>query len=138
VRRAGITHAGGGESAVAWALEAADAGDETARRAIADVGRWTGIGLASLVNVLNPEVVVLGGLLARLHPRIAGVVDRELQRRATTALREGLIVRAARFGADAPLLGAAELALEQCLADPGSLPVIPHAVATLAPAVRSA
>ena len=125
--------------AVARVLEAADAGDETARRAIADVGRWTGIGLASLVNVLNPEVVVLGGLLARLHPRIADVVDDELRRRATTALREGLTVRPARFGADAPLLGAAELALEPCLADPGSLPVVPIAAATLAPApARSA
>ena len=123
---------------MARVLEAADAGDETARRAIADVGRWTGIGLASLVNVLNPEVVVLGGLLARLHPRIEGVIDRELRHRATTALREGLNVRPARFGADAPLLGAAELALEPILADPGSLPAIPHAAAIAAPAVRSA
>ena len=139
VRRAGIADDDAGESAVARVLEAADAGDETARRAIADVGRWTGIGLASLVNVLNPEVVVLGGLLARLHPRIADVVDDELRRRATTALREGLTVRPARFGADAPLLGAAELALEPCLADPGSLPVVPIAAATLAPApARSA
>jgi predicted NBD/HSP70 family sugar kinase len=139
VRRAGIADADAGESAVARVLEAADAGDDTARQAIADVGRWTGIGLASLVNVLNPEVVVLGGLLARLHPRIAAVVDDELRRRATTALREGLVVRPARFGADAPLLGAAELALEPCLADPGSLPVIPLAAAVPAPAaVRSA
>ena len=140
VRRAGITAAGAvdGEAGVARVLEAADAGDETARRAIADVGRWTGIGLASLVNVLNPEVVVLGGLLARLHPRIENVIDREIRHRATTALREGLTVRPARFGADAPLLGAAELALEQCLADPGSLPIIPHAAALAAPAVRSA
>lgn len=139
VRRAGIAAADAGEPAVARILEAADAGDETARRAIDDVGRWTGIGLASLVNVLNPEVVVLGGLLARLHPHIAGVVDDELRRRATTALREGLTVRPARFGADAPLLGAAELALEPVLADPGSLAAIPLAAATLAPAaVRSA
>ena len=139
VRRAGIADADAGESAVARVLEAADAGDETARRAIADVGRWTGIGLASLVNVLNPEVVVLGGLLARLHPRIADVIDDELRHRATTALREGLVVRPARFGADAPLLGAAELALEPFLADPGSLPVLPIAAGSLAPAsARSA
>ena len=137
-RRAGIGDAGAGEAAVAHVLEAADAGDPTARQAIAEVGRWTGIGLASLVNVLNPEVVVLGGLLARLHPHIADVVDDELRRRATTALREGLTVRPARFGADAPLLGAAELALEPCLADPGSLPVIPLAGAALAPAARTA
>jgi len=134
VRRAGIADEGAGESAVGRVLEAADAGDARAIQAIADVGRWTGIGLASLVNVLNPEVIVLGGLLARLHPRIAEVVDDQLRRRATTALLEGLTVRPARFGADAPLLGAAELALEPVLADPGSLPVIPLAVATVAPA----
>jgi predicted NBD/HSP70 family sugar kinase len=138
VRRAGLPDLHTGELAVARVLEAADDGDETARRAIADVGRWTGIGLASLVNVLNPEIVVLGGLLARLHPRIAGVVDHELRQRSTTALREGLTVRPARFGADAPLLGAAEVALEAVLVDPAALPVIPHAAATLAPAVLSA
>jgi predicted NBD/HSP70 family sugar kinase len=138
VRRARLPDLHTGELAVARVLEAADDGDETARRAIADVGRWTGIGLASLVNVLNPEIVVLGGLLARLHPRIAGVVDHELRQRSTTALREGLTVRPARFGADAPLLGAAEVALEAVLVDPAALPVIPHAAATLAPAVLSA
>ena len=50
-----------------------------------------------------------------------------------------LTVRPARFGADAPLLGAAELALEPVLADPGSLPAIPLSVASPAPAaVRTA
>ena len=41
--------------------ELAHDGDPVARDAIATVGRALGVGLATLVNVLNPEVIVIGG-----------------------------------------------------------------------------
>ena len=37
-------------------------------RAFAETGRWLGIGLAGLINILNPELVVLGGRLTASHP----------------------------------------------------------------------
>ena len=39
--------------------------------ALEHVGRWLGIGLAGLVNVLNPRLIVLGGLFGRIHPYVA-------------------------------------------------------------------
>ena len=45
-------------------------------------GQWLGIGLAGLVNTLNPARVVLGGRLALLHPFVAATVEDELDRRA--------------------------------------------------------
>ena len=55
---------GGRRVAVAASVEAvvreAEAGSPVALAALAEVGRWLGIGLAGLVNVLNPEVIVLG------------------------------------------------------------------------------
>ena len=83
-----------------------------------EIGRWLGIGLAALVNVFNPERVVLGGRLARLHPFIAGTVDAGLDRRALAAPRALVEVVPAALGVDAPLLGAAELAFEPILTDP--------------------
>jgi predicted NBD/HSP70 family sugar kinase len=42
-------------------VEAAEAGDALARRLLADSGRWLGVGIASLVNILNPKLVILSG-----------------------------------------------------------------------------
>ena len=36
--------------------------------ALDQVGRWLGIGLAGLVNILDPRLIVLGGLFGRIHP----------------------------------------------------------------------
>ena len=40
---------------------AAESGDELARRLLADSGRWLGIGISMLLNVLNPQLVIVGG-----------------------------------------------------------------------------
>ncbi len=45
-------------------LELAHAGDRGARRAVADAGAVVGQAVAAVVNVLNPELVVIGGELA--------------------------------------------------------------------------
>ncbi len=42
-------------------VEAAETGDELARRVLADSGRWLGIGIATLVNILNPQLVIVSG-----------------------------------------------------------------------------
>ena len=42
-------------------VAAAEAGDELARRLLADSGRWLGMGIATLVNILNPQLVIVGG-----------------------------------------------------------------------------
>ena len=74
--------ADGGRAAVEAVLADADAGDATALAALAEIGQWLGIGLAGLVNMLNPARVVLGGRLAALHPFVAATVEDELDRRA--------------------------------------------------------
>lgn len=42
-------------------VAAAEAGDELARRLLADSGRWLGLGIATLVNILNPQLIIVGG-----------------------------------------------------------------------------
>ena len=108
----------GGREAVATVLRDAAAGSVRACAALDHVGRWLGIGLASLVNVFDPELIVLGGLLGRILPHITEPVANELGRRVLSASRNRVRVIAARLGADAPLIGAAESALEPLLADP--------------------
>ena len=124
IRKAGRTLEGSHDRAVGRIIDAASQGDRAALEAMREVGRWMGIGLGCLVNIFNPEVIILGGLFARIHSLIADVVEAELRGRVSVALREDLEVRASRFGADGPLLGAAELALEPVLAHPDDLPEV--------------
>jgi predicted NBD/HSP70 family sugar kinase len=108
----------GGRAAVEAVLAEAAAGVPAVLEALAVEARWVGIGLSGLINVLNPSMVVLGGLFGRLHPLIADQVNDEIGRRALPSARANLRVVPSQLGADAVLLGAAELAFEALLADP--------------------
>jgi predicted NBD/HSP70 family sugar kinase len=119
LRRAGRSERGGRLEMDALLRDAA-AGDPDALGALEETGRWIGIGLAGLVNVLNPSLVVFGGLFQRVHPFVAPIVEAELDRRALPAPRRLVRVVAGSLGAEAPLIGAAELALEPVLADPSA------------------
>ena len=108
----------GGRGEVDALLRDAEAGAPAALTALDSVGRWLGVGLAGLVNILDPELIVLGGLFGRIHPFIAAPLERELDRRALAAPRALVRIVPATLGVDAPLLGAAELAFEPLLSDP--------------------
>ena len=57
---------GGGPPAVAEVIAAARAGEQRAAEAVDSVAEWCGVGIRALVNLLNPEIVVLGGTLAQV------------------------------------------------------------------------
>jgi predicted NBD/HSP70 family sugar kinase len=99
-------------------IQEAGDGVPSAVAAMDSIGRWLGFGLAGLVNVLNPRLIILGGLFGRIHPFVGPTLEAELDRRALPASRALLRVVPASLGADGPLLGAAELAFEPFLADP--------------------
>ena len=86
--------------------------------ALRSVGRYLGLGLGSIVNVLNPEVVVLGGVLRALYPVVSADVDQALASVALQAPREQVRVLVPALGGDSVLLGAAEKAFEPVLTDP--------------------
>ena len=97
------------------------------REKLEPVGRWFGLGLANIINILNPEAVVVGGLLGDVFPLTQNVVLDELDR-ALAASREQVIVRVAKLGRDAVLIGAAEIAFAGLLDDPlGHLAAIAEA-----------
>jgi hypothetical protein len=68
--------------------------------------------------VLNPRVIVLGGLFVRAFPFIDRVLEAQLDRMSLAGPRGLVRVAPAALGIDAPLIGGAELALETFLADP--------------------
>lgn len=108
--------AGGDADAVTGELvtRAAQEGDPTALRILAEVGRRLGEGIAGLVNVLDPEVVVVGGGAAGAGELLLGPA-REAFARAVEAPahRPPVDLVPAELGPDAGAIGAALLALEE-------------------------
>lgn len=117
-----LTHAGrlpgGGPHAVAEVIDAAAEGEERAIASVEDVASWTGVGLRAVVNVFDPEVIVLGGMLGRVLDSRPDLVAEHLN--AATLISHGgkVVLRVAALGEDSSLLGAAELAFTPLLADP--------------------
>ncbi len=107
---------------VAEVLADAASGEPTARAAVETIGRWLGIGLAILVNIFNPERIVLGGFFCELYPLVAAIIHEQVQERAFPPARDLVSIVPATLGPDTTLLGAAELAFEPILADPTLVP----------------
>ncbi|MCY7401155.1 MAG: ROK family protein, partial [Nocardioides sp.] len=77
-----------------------------------------GQGLASIVNMFNPQMVVLGGYLRSLYTLVGAEVNAGLADRALPAPLESVTLALPGLGSDSPLLGAAEIALEPLFVDP--------------------
>lgn len=110
--------AGGGRAAAETVRQAAEAGEPQALSAIVEVGRWLGVGLAGLVNIFNPSLIVLGGSFTKLYPLVLEPIERQIDRLALSAPGGLVRIVPASLGVDATLVGAAELAFEPFLADP--------------------
>jgi predicted NBD/HSP70 family sugar kinase len=107
-----------GRDAVRSVIDAAARGDARAQTALRQVGDWLGFGVANLVNIFNPEMVIFGDALREIYIAAAAQVRSRLNRNALRACREHVRLRTPALGEDAALLGAAELAFEPLLADP--------------------
>lgn len=96
----------------------AEAGDATALAALADCGRWLGVALGNVVNLLSPQAVVLGGYFAPMAEWLCPVISAELAARVVGGNGAVPPVIASGLGAEAALRGAAATQLRRVLADP--------------------
>jgi glucokinase len=91
----------------------AQAGDPAALAAFAETGRCLGEAIGSLVNVLDPETVVLTGGLAGAAEFFLPALEKTFASRAVSPAREKVRILTGTLGGDAGLVGAALLALER-------------------------
>jgi glucokinase len=99
----------------------AAAGDGEALAIWERYGRGLGIGLSSLIYVLTPERVLIGGGLSGAFPHFLPAVWREIETRVLLPSREGLVIQPCALGNGAGRLGAARLALDRLAGGGGGL-----------------
>lgn len=97
-------------------------GDTGCRRVLEDAGRHLGVALAGLVNLLNPEVIVLGGQLSVVGETITGPMLTAIERSAIPSAAASLVIRLSRLDTDADVVGA--IVSAEALAGVGDGPLI--------------
>jgi glucokinase-like ROK family protein len=99
-------------------IEAAREGDRVALQALEQVGSQLGIGIASLINAFDPELVVFGGILSEAAEFLLPVVEDEIKRRTLVRRTSPTEVVVAHHGNDACVMGGVATILQAILSTP--------------------
>ncbi|HOW92310.1 MAG TPA: ROK family transcriptional regulator [Anaerolineaceae bacterium] len=103
---------------VEMVITAAQRGDRIAIVALTKVGRYLGIGIASLINSLNPSIVVFGGIMSDAWKFLEPVVLAEIKNRALFWNRENTEIVLAKHGIDACVMGGVATIYQATISQP--------------------
>ncbi|GAB2983876.1 sugar kinase [Amycolatopsis acidiphila] len=107
-----------GRDAVRAVAHDAGRGDPAARDALRRIGDWLGVGVANLINLFNPGMVIFGGMLRDIYPGLATYVHTRIAVNVLPVARERVRLEVSALGDDATLIGAGELGFSHLLHDP--------------------
>lgn len=88
-------------------------GDPYSKQLIEERARYLGIALANLVNIFNPDLILLGGMFAQGHDLFIPPVARTMREMAFAGMGEKVNLQPTSFGWRAGVVGASALALSQ-------------------------
>lgn len=108
----------GGDITLQAILDAARQGDTVARQALKETGTYLGIGIANLVNLLNPQMVVFGGSLSLAHEFLMPAARQEVADRALSELGCAARIVVSPLESDACVLGGVALVVHDILRQP--------------------
>lgn len=98
-------------------------GDLRTLAAIQKTGISLGLGLSTLINVFNPDAIVLGGYFARLFPFLIEPVRRIVHERVMAESLAACRIVPSELGLYAGAVGAAHLVVDQIIANPAAVPL---------------
>lgn len=99
----------GGEITPYMVAKAAEEGDPVAKRIFEIVGEYIGIGLTSVINLLNPERVIIGGGVAESGELLLGPIRKTIKERAMVVAGNAVEIVPAQLGNSAGVIGASML-----------------------------
>jgi len=93
---------------------AAQRGDELAKELISRLGYYLGVGLVNLVNIFNPELILIGGGVAKMGDLLLQPAINIVRERAFSKSANAVEIKPALLGDDSGVLGAVAFVLEHC------------------------
>jgi glucokinase-like ROK family protein len=99
-------------------VQAARLGDSVALEALQKVGEYLGVGVVNLINIFNPELIVLGGALSLASEFLLPTIEDTVGKKALKPPCENVQFAASAHGEDACVMGAVALVLDDILREP--------------------
>jgi glucokinase-like ROK family protein len=106
-------------------IQAVNDGDTEAQEALIETGSLLGLGIASLISIFDPELIVLGGPLSMAGSYLVPPIKEAVENAVLPEIRGHVEITLSAFGADASVMGAAALVTEATLSNPGSVERLP-------------
>jgi glucokinase len=91
---------------------AAQKGDRLAQEVIEQTGYYLGVGLVNLVNIFNPQLILIGGGLSQMGPSLLDPARKVVSQRAFQLPAKAVRIETSRLGTDSAALGAVALVLK--------------------------
>ncbi len=108
--------------------QAAEAGDRDAIESLAEAGTAMGTGFAGLVNIFNPEKIVLGGPISIAGEYLMPSILESVNKHGMDEIVSQTEINLSAFGPDSSLIGAAAVVVDDILMNPSHVAkeVMPH------------
>ena len=97
---------------------AANQNDNVTLTALHEVGIDLGVGISNLINIFNPELVVMGGALSLVSPWLLPAIREALQQRVLAPMLEKVNVIPSTLGLDSCVMGAVAMVLDDVVREP--------------------
>jgi predicted NBD/HSP70 family sugar kinase len=114
---------GNSDSPLERLFAAARDGDREALALLEERASYMGTALANLVNLISPDMIILGGLFAAGQDLLLPRIEETMRRRSFAGLGEAVALRVSTFGQEVGVIGAAALALDAFFYRQNALPV---------------
>lgn len=101
--------------------QAADAGDKESIDSFTEAGKAMGQGLAGLINIFNPEKIILGGPLSIAGEYLLPAIKETVDRHSLPEIDQQAEILLSPFGPDASLIGAIAIVVDNALSHPTSM-----------------
>lgn len=101
------------EISAAIVAEAANKGDKLAQEIIEKTGEYLGTGIANIINLFNPQMVIIGGGVAQAGDLIFNPLKKTMEKRAFPVPAKVAKIVASSLGRDCTVIGAATLVLKK-------------------------
>jgi len=88
------------------------ASDELAVLALAEISMYLGVGASNLVNIFNPEAIILGGGLSLAHKIIIPIMKKVINERSLPGMKENVKILPTKDQSTIPALGAVKIAID--------------------------
>lgn len=90
-------------------------GDQLAANMLNESARYVGISLANVINLLTPETIIIGGVLANRYPDFFEYVKETSYNRSLSSFHNKIVLQPSELGEHAGIIGAGTIVLEKYL-----------------------